>query len=129
MLTSIVVCDYLFVDLFKKQFDFENQVVVKNSANNGVAIETRIVAANEAPLRGIFKSTIPVRTVGIFNGTFESEFHTVADRESKTSYKFNSLAKNLNVKVGLTGVKAAVKGETPDFPESVRTIKRTRQRN
>jgi hypothetical protein len=104
-------------DLFKKTFDFENQIVVKNIANNDIAVETRIVSPNEAPLRGVFKSTIPVRNAGTLNGTFESEFHTVADKESKTSYKFNSIVKGVNFKVGLTGVKADVKGETPDFPE------------
>jgi len=104
-------------DLFKKTFDFENQLVVKNLASNDIVVETRIVSPNEAPLRGVFKSTIPVRTAGALNGTFESEFHTVADKESKTSYKFTALAKGVNVKVGLTGVKADVKGETPDFPE------------
>jgi ABC-type uncharacterized transport system ATPase subunit len=86
------------------------------------AIETRIVAANDAPLRGVFKTTIPVKTAGALNGVLESEFHTVTDKESKTSYKFNSLAKNLNVKVGLTAVKPEVKGETPDFPEGFASV-------
>lgn len=45
-------------DLFKKQFDFENQLIYKT--NSPYAIETRIVAANDAPLRGVFKSTIRV---------------------------------------------------------------------
>lgn len=108
--------------MFKKQFDFENQLVVKNNANNGVAIETRIVAANDAPLRGVFKSTVPVRTAGTLSGVFESELNTVADRESKTSYKFNQLAKNVNVKATLTGVKPDVKGCTPDFAEGFATI-------
>lgn len=107
-------------DLFKKQFEFENQVVYKS--NSPYAIETRVVAANDAPLRGVFKSTIPVKSLGQFDGTFESEFHTVADRESKTSYKFTKLAKNLTVKLGLTAIKPEVKGETPDFPEGFATV-------
>lgn len=109
-------------DLFKKQFDFENQLIVKNVTAQNYAIETRIVSSNEAPLRGVFKSTIPVTNAGNLNGVFESEFHTVTDRESKTSYKFNRFAKNLNVKVGLNAVKPEVKGETPDFPEGWASI-------
>lgn len=65
----------------------------------------------------MFKTTVPVRTIGLGNGTYESEFHTVADKESKMSYKFTKLYKGLSVKVGATGVKPEVKGETPDFPE------------
>jgi len=75
------------------------------------------VASNDNSLRGVFKTTVPVRTIGLGNGTYESEFHTVADKESKMSYKFTKLYKGLSVKVGATGVKPEVKGETPDFPE------------
>ena len=49
------------------------------------------------PGSGVFKSTVPVRTIGLGNGKFESEFHTVADRESKTAYTFTELAKGTTV--------------------------------
>lgn len=65
----------------------------------------------------MFKSSVPVKNVGTASGVLDTEFHTVASRESKVSYNFGSLAKGLNVKVGVTGVKPQVKGETPDFPE------------
>lgn len=104
-------------DLFKKKYDFENQATLINRAAGGMVFESKIVAANEQPLRGVFKSSVPVSTLGKFNGVFESEFHTVPDRESKTSYKLTNLAKGVAVKLGLTGVKPEIKGETPDFPE------------
>lgn len=110
-------------DLFKKKFDFENQLVVLNTSASGeIAIETRLVSANEAPLRGVFKSALKVKDAGKLAGVFESEFHTVSDKESKTSYKFQKLAKNVNVKATLTAVKPEVKGETPDFPEGWFTV-------
>jgi hypothetical protein len=63
-----------------------------------------VVASNDQALRGVFKSTVPVTSMGRLNGTFESEFHTVADKESKTTYKVKP-AKGTSLKVGLSGLK------------------------
>src|SRR5688500_12421847 len=62
-------------DLFKKKYDFEHQVKVLNTTADGVRVETHVVAPQDGALRGVFKSTVPVRTFGIANGEFESEFH------------------------------------------------------
>jgi hypothetical protein len=104
-------------DLFKKKYEFDNQLVVINKTADGHSVESKIIAANDAPLRGHFKSTCNVKTWGQMNGVCESEFHTVADKESKVSYKFTEFMKNLSVKLSLVGVRPEVKGETPDFPE------------
>lgn len=96
---------------------FENQATVKASTVDGLVVNTSIIAGNDNALRGVFKTEMPVRSYGLANGVFESEFHTVADKESKTSYKFTKLANGLTVKATLVGVKPEVKGETPDFPE------------
>jgi len=104
-------------DLFKKKYDYENSATLVNRTGDNIEVETKIVAANNAPLRGTFKSVVPVTTAGALNGVFESEFQTVANKESKTSYKLTNLARGVTVKLGLTGVKPDVKGETPDFPE------------
>lgn len=104
-------------DLFKKKYEFENQATVKSSSVDGLNISTAIVSGADNNLRGVFTSSLPVRSYGLANGVFESEFHTVADKESKTSYKLTKLAPGLSVKFTLVGVKPEVKGETPDFPE------------
>jgi hypothetical protein len=63
-----------------------------------------------------------VKSLGQLNGTFDSEFHTASDRESKTSYTLNNLGvKGLSLKLALNAVKPEVKGETPDFPEGYAT--------
>jgi len=76
-----------------------------------------VIAPADAPLRGHFKSVLPITNSGLLNGELESELSTIASKESKTTYKFTKLAKGLTVKAGLTGVKPEVSGETPDFPE------------
>ncbi len=86
-------------DLFKKKYEFDHQLKVVNRTVDGNEIETAVVAQGDSPLRGVFKSTLPVRTLGVLNGTFASEFHTVANRESKTSYAFTNLFKGGLVKV------------------------------
>jgi len=91
-------------DLFKKKYEFENQAKFISKASNGGSIETTVVASNDQALRGVFKSTVPVKNLGRMNGTFESEFHTVPDKESKITYK-SCLGKGASVKVGLSGLK------------------------
>jgi len=104
-------------DLFKKKYDYDYTATFKNRTADGYVVETSAVASNNAPLRGLLKSSWPVKSLGAASGVVESEFHTVPDRESKISYQFNKLAPGLSVKLGLTGVKPSPKGETPDFPE------------
>jgi len=109
-------------DLFKKKYEFEHQLKVLNTTADGKAIETSVVFPTDKQVRGVFKSAVPVRSLGQLNGTFESEFHTVAEKESKTSYKFSNLIKGGFVKVGITGVKADSKNDTADFPEGWATV-------
>lgn len=104
-------------DLFKKKYDFDNQLVFMNKSVDGLDIETSIVSSNDQPLRGVFKSKMPFSDLGVLSGKLESEFHTVPDRESKTTYQFTRLATGLLVKLGLSGIKPVIKGSTPDFPE------------
>jgi len=95
---------------------------VINRTVDGNEIETAVVSQGDSALRAVFKSTLPVRNLGTLNGSFTSEFHTVANRESKTSYAFTNLFKGGAVKATLTGVTAANKGETADFPEGYLTV-------
>jgi hypothetical protein len=92
-------------DLFKKKYDFDNQAKFISKPATGGSIETTVVAANDQPLRGVFLSKVPVTSFGRLNGDFESEFHTVAEKESKMTYKLTNLSKALTVKLGLSGVK------------------------
>jgi len=92
-------------DLFKKKYEFDNQAKFLIKTVNDGSIETTIVASNDVPLRGIFKSTINFKDMGRLNGKFESEFHTVVEQESKSSYKID-VAKGTTFKVGLSSVKS-----------------------
>jgi len=103
-------------DLFKKKYEFDNNAKFTSRSATGGVIETTVVQKDEQPLRGVFKATLPVTTLGSFNGEFESEFHTVADKESKTTYKLTNLSKGVAVKFGLTGVKSKESSQG-GFPE------------
>jgi hypothetical protein len=103
-------------DLFKKKYEFDNQAKIIANASNGLNVESSVIAANNAPLRGVFKTTAPVRSLGVLNGTFETEFHTVSHIPSTTSYKFTKLLNGLSVKVGLNAQKPDPKSN-PDFQE------------
>jgi len=110
-------------DLFKKKFDFEHQLKVVNNNADAKNIETSVVFPTDKQVRGVFKSSIPVSNLAQANGVFETEFHTVADKESKTSYKFTNLFNGGFVKLGVTSVKADAKNDTADFPEYVHNNK------
>lgn len=109
-------------DLFKKKFDFEHQLKVVNNTADAKTIETAVVFPTDKQVRGVFKSSIPVSNLAQANGVFETEFHTVADKESKTSYKFTNLFNGGFVKFGVTSVKADAKNDTADFPEGYATV-------
>jgi len=93
-------------DLFKKKYDFENQAKLVSKTSNGGTIETSVIASNDQSLRGVFKSSVAIQKLGRANGILESEFHTVADKESKMTYKSDlGFGKGTSVKVGLSGLK------------------------
>jgi len=87
-------------DLFKKKYDFTHTSKFVAKTSTGGSIETSIVRDADSALRGLFKATVPVTGLGSFNGNLETEIHTVADKESKATYKIKGISQGVNVNLG-----------------------------
>jgi len=54
---------------------------------------------------------VPVTGLGHFNGAFDSEIHTVAEKESKITYKIKGIAQGMNLNLGIHGDESKCDGK------------------
>jgi len=87
-------------DLFKKKYDFDNQLKVINR-NSGLTFESGAVAAKSGDIRGYVKfngATCPVT-----GARLEGELHSSADQESTATARYdNKLAQGLKIAAGVS---------------------------